>query len=625
MNQLLARLLAVSLGLAMLLMSVTVLLQVYFRYIARASLPWSEELSRYLLVYLSFAGGALAYYRDAHVSLELFKLRAQATGQAALDSFIAAAVMLLGSTLLLSGIEMVGRNRGQRSPAMGIPMAWPNAAIALAGGLLLIFALEKLGRALTKKPAAALLWPLMLFWLLLATAVWGHGLAAGAEGLLPWLLQRAASWTELLAIPWLILLLFGLLLISGLPIAFVIALTALLAMLAGGSRLLLLPSRMFAGTDTFPLLAVPLFVLAGALMNTGGITKRLVAFASGLVGWMRGGLALVNIQASMFFAGISGSAVADASAVGGVLIPAMEEEGYDRDFAAAVTAASSTVGPIIPPSIPMVLYGILSPLPVSVGALFLAGAVPGVLLGVSMMLLSYVIARRRNYPARPWQGFKQLGRSFLQAFWALLMPLIILGGILSGIFTATEASAVAVAYAFIAGGFIYRSLRWRALPSTLVDTAVVTSLIMFVVAAAQPLAFVFARERIPQLVADALLSVGPSLWLLLPLVNLLLLLVGTFLETTAALIIFIPILVPLMANAGVEPLWFGVIMVLNLVIGMVTPPVGVVLFVTSGIAKLTFERLVAAIWPYLLVMLLVLVLVSAFPILSLGLPRLFGY
>lgn len=242
-----------------------------------------------------------------------------------------------------------------------------------------------------------------------------------------------------------------------------------------------------------------------------------------------------------------------------------------------------------------------------------------------MMVLTCAIARRRGYAAHAWQGWKELWASFLQAFWALLTPAIILGGILSGVFTATEASAVAVGYAFIAGTLIYRELELRMLPRLLVDSVVVTALIMFVISAAQALAFLFARQRIPGLVGELLLMISDSLWVLLPLVNLLLLVVGTFLETTAALIIFIPILVPLMAELGVDPLWFGIIMVLNLVIGLVTPPVGVVLFVTSGIARLRFERLVLTIRPYLLVMLGVLALVSAFPILSLGLPRLMGY
>jgi tripartite ATP-independent transporter DctM subunit len=508
---------------------------------------------------------------------------------------------------------------------MGVSMGLPNAAIPLCGVLLVLFSLEHFFKPTPqdptfqdteKPPAPALAIVLSVLWLGLAGVLVVNGFGVSWLGFL-------AAWTQLFSVPLLLLLLFALLLVLGVPIALVIALASLMAMLASGSRLILLPSRMFAGTDSFPLLAVPLFVLAGSLMNTGGITRRLVGFASNLVGWMRGGLALVNIQASMFFAGISGSAVADASAVGGVLIPAMEEDGYEKDFAAAVTAASSTVGPIIPPSIPLVLYGILAQ--VSVGALFLAGAIPGLLLGLSMMALTYVMSVRRGYKAHPWQGWHNLGKSFLGAFWALITPLIILGGILSGIFTATEASAVAVGYAFITGAFIYRELSWRKLPSMLVEATLVTALIMFVVAAAQPMAFVFARQQVPALVGDWLLSISDSPWVLIPLVNIILLLVGTVLETTAALIIFIPILLPLMTSIGVDPVWFGVMMVLNLIIGLVTPPVGVVLFVTSGIANLPLEDLIRAIWPYLLVMLVVLALVAGIPGLSLWLPGMFGY
>ncbi len=615
-NRAFARGLELVLAVALAVMSVTVLLQVYFRYVAQAPLPWSEELSRYLLVFLTFAGAALAYYRGAHVSLDLLPQKLSERRKAALGVFLAAAVGLLGFTLLISGYDLLTRNHAQRSPAMGVPMSMPNAAIALCGGLLLLFAVERAWLELRRKPDPWLLGALALGWFMLATVVLGRGLG--------WpVFASLSAWTDAFTIPLLMLVVFATLLLLGLPVAFVIALTAVVAMLAGGSRLVLLPSRMFAGTDSFPLLAVPLFVLAGSLMSLGGITRRLVRFAQALVGWLRGGLALVNIQASMFFAGISGSAVADTSAVGGVLIPAMEEDGYDKDFAAAVTAASSTVGPIIPPSIPLILYGILAQ--VSIGALFLAGAIPGILLGLGMMVLTYFIARRRGYAAHAWRGLREVGRSFLQAFWALLTPLIILGGILGGIFTATEASAIAVAYALVAGAVIYRELLWRKLPQILVESTVITALIMFVIAASQPLAFVFARQRVPELLGNALMSVSESPLVLLLLINALLLVVGTFLETTAALIIFIPILVPLVSSVGIDPVWFGVIMVLNLVIGLVTPPVGVVLFVTSGIAKLRLERLIAAIWPFVLVMIAVLLLVILFPGLTLWLPRLFGY
>jgi len=616
LNRVLGRALELVLGSALLVMSVTVILQVWFRYVARAPLTWSEELSRYLLVFLTFAAGALAYYRGGHVGVDLLAPRLSPRKRAALQAFLAAVVLLLGLTMAISGIELVERNQAQLSPAMRVSMSLPNAAIPLSGVLLVLFSAEALLRAWRARPHLPLTIAFAVGWLLLASVVFGRGLG--------WpVFAQLAGWTAPFSIPLLMLLVFAVLLLLGLPVAFVLAVTAIVAMLSSGSRLVLLPSRMFAGTDSFPLLAVPLFVLAGSLMSTGGITKRLVDFAVKLVGWLRGGLALVNIQASMFFAGISGSAVADASAVGGVLIPAMEEDGYDKDFSAAVTAASSTVGPIIPPSIPLILYGILAQ--VSVGALFLAGAVPGILLGVGMMILTYFISRRRNYAAHPWQGFRAVGKGFVSAFWALLTPLIILGGILGGIFTATEASAVAVGYAFIAGAFIYRELDWRTIPKTLVEATLVTSLIMFVIAAAQPLAFVFARQRIPELVGNALFTISDNPLVLLLLVNVLLLLVGTFLETTAALIVFIPILVPLVTSVGIDPVMFGVIMVLNLVIGLVTPPVGVVLFVTSGIAKLRLEALIRAIWPYLLVMLGVLLLVILFPVLSLGLPRLFGY
>ncbi len=411
-------------------------------------------------------------------------------------------------------------------------------------------------------------------------------------------------------------------LVLGIPIAFVLGLTSFVALLYSGDiPLLLMPKEMFSGTDSFPLLAVPFFILAGNLMNAGGITKRLVHFCNILLGYVRGGLALVNVVASMFFAGMTGAAVADTSALGSILIPAMTKEKYDRDYSAAVTAASSTVGPIIPPSIPMVILGTVGEL--SIGALFLAGVIPGVMVGLSLLGVSYVISRRRKYPKGRIQSLKAFFLGLKDAILALLMPGIILGGILGGIFTPTEAAVVAVVYALLVSFLFYREIRCRDLPKILIDSVVTTSIIMLVIANSAIFGWILANHQVPQAAAQVFLSISTNKWVILLLINLFLLFVGTFMETTASLIILTPVLLPLAVKVGVDPIHFGVVMVLNLVIGLITPPLGVCLFIACGIAKITLEEITKAILPFLMAAIAVLFMVTYIPELSLWIPRVF--
>jgi C4-dicarboxylate transporter DctM subunit len=381
---------------------------------------------------------------------------------------------------------------------------------------------------------------------------------------------------------------------------------------------------MFQGTDSFPLLAVPFFVLAGALMNAGGITRRLVNFANLLVGHVRSGLALVNVVASMFFAGVTGAAVADTSAIGSVLIPAMKEEGYDLDFSAAITAASSTMGPIIPPSIPMIIYGVSAEQ--SIGALFLAGIIPGLLIGLALMAVAYFSNSQPQAPsgaraeAANWRSLLVGARD---ALLALFMPAFILGGILAGIFTPTEAAAVSVLYAFLVGRFVYNELSWRQLPALMQESLVVTAVIMFIIANAAIFGWLVAALQLPQKIIGLLTAGISSRWLILILINFFLLLVGTFMETTASLIILTPVLLPLAKQIGLDPIHFGTIMVLNLVIGLTTPPLGVCLFVSSGIAGISLERISRAMIPFLLAAIVVLLLVTYIPSLSMWIPHLY--
>ena len=411
----------------------------------------------------------------------------------------------------------------------------------------------------------------------------------------------------------------------GIPVAFCLALTSLIVLLViGDIPLHLLPQRMFTGMDSFPLMAVPFFILAGELMNSAGITKRIVGFATVLVGSIRGGLAHVNIVASMFFAGISGSAVADTAAMGSILIPAMEKDNYDKTFSAAVTAASSVVGPIIPPSIPVVIYAMVGS--VSVGGLFLAGMMPGILIGVGLMTVSYFLAKKHNYGTKkPLASFREIGKATRGALIPLLMPIIILGGILSGVFTPTEAASIAVAYALFVGFFVLRTIRLKNLPDIFFRSMVTTSTILLIMATANIFTWILGTQQIPQTLARAVTSLTTDPFVLLLLINIILLVIGCFLEGLAALVIMVPILLPLATQAGIDPLHFGIVVVMNLVIGLITPPLGLCLFVVCSVAKVDLMRLIRVTLPFLAVELAALLLVTYVPAIPLWIPHLFGF
>lgn len=409
-------------------------------------------------------------------------------------------------------------------------------------------------------------------------------------------------------------------LVIGLPVAVTLGVSSLCYLLAAGIPLVVMPQKMYAGIDVFVLLCIPGFILAGNLMNNGGITERIVRFANGVVGWVRGGLGLTNVAASMLFGGISGTAVADAASIGGVMIPGMKKAGYPADFSAAVTAASSTVGPIIPPSVPMIIVGALSG--ISVGQMFVAGALPGIMLGVAMLITTYLIARKRNFPRQQWLGFRELGRSFVGAFWALAMSAVIIVGMLSGLMTPTETAVIACIYAVIVGVFFYRELPVHRIPKIIIDSAVSSAAILVLVGFANVFGWILVSERIPQTIANAVLSVTDNKYLVILLINILLLFVGMFMETIAALIILFVPLLTLAESVGVGPLHFATFAVLNLMIGLTTPPVGVCLFVCANIAELPLTAVIRAIMPFLVTNIIVLLLVSYIPEFATWLPGL---
>ena len=410
----------------------------------------------------------------------------------------------------------------------------------------------------------------------------------------------------------------------GVPVAFVLGLTPLAVLVSlRETPLVLLAQRVFTGMDNPILMAIPFFILAGNLMGRGSMTRRLVAFCSVIAGGLRGGLAYINVAVSMVFAGISGAAVADTSAVGSVLIPAMKKDGYDPDFAAALTATSSTIGPLIPPSIPFIVYGVLAD--VSIASLFLAGIVPGLLLALFQMAVVWRYSRTKNFPRGKKPGFKKSLRPVRDAALVLVMPILIVGGILSGAFTPTEAACIAVFYALFVGLFVYRDLKLRDLPGILLETGTTSSLVMLVIGTASIFSWVLASEQVPQAVTETLLSFTDNRVAILLMVNIVLLMVGTVMETTASLIIMTPVLLPLMAEIGVDPLHFGVIIVLNLVIGLTTPPVGVCLFIACSVARTKLESVSRAIIPFLLASLAVLAICTFWEGFVTAVPEWFGY
>jgi len=418
---------------------------------------------------------------------------------------------------------------------------------------------------------------------------------------------------------------FLLFLFAGMPIGFAMGAISVIVFyqMEVPALFSMIPQRFFSGLDSFTLMAMPFFIFAGKIMNASQITHRLVKFANVLVAHLRGGLAHANIIASIFFAGMTGAAVSDAAAIGSMLIPAMVEDGYDEDFAAAVTGGSSIIGPTIPPSNMMVIYGAL--MGVSIAGLFAAGILPGILLGLIMIFISSIISKKRNYPkAEKRASFKEMGKAFVEAIPAILMPVIILGGILGGVFTPTEAAAVAVFYAFIIGYFLYGTLSLKDIPDLLESTSRTTGVVFLIIASANIMGWILANQRIPEQIAQAFLAVSDNPLIILLMINILMLFVGMFMDIAAALIILGPVLHPIAVDMGVNPIQFGVIMVFSLNIALKTPPVGATLYVLTGITDLSIEDISKAIWPYILVSILVLFLITYINQITLIVPRILG-
>ena len=414
---------------------------------------------------------------------------------------------------------------------------------------------------------------------------------------------------------------FALLVILNVPIAASLGLSSIAAIMYSKSvPLIVVGQKLFASIDSFPLMAIPFFMIAGNLMERGGISKRLITFANTIIGSLSGGLALVTVLASMFFAAISGSSPATVAAIGSIMIPAMVRQGYSNEFATATQASAGFIGVIIPPSIPMVTFGVVTG--TSIGSLFMAGFAPGVAFGLALMIVAYFVSRKNRYMGEEKASLAEILKAFKESILALLMPIIILGGIYGGIFTPTEAANVAVMYGLLVGLFVYKELRWSDIPEILKSSAISSALVMLIIATASAFGLILTREAIPAQIAELFLGLTANPIILLLLINMMLLVVGTFMETNAAIIILAPIFFPVCQKMGIDPVHFGIIMVANLAIGMITPPLGVNLFVACGLSKLTIEQVVKANWKYLIASLLVLAIITGVPSFSLWLPKL---
>ena len=415
-------------------------------------------------------------------------------------------------------------------------------------------------------------------------------------------------------------IIFFILLFIGAPIAYALGISSLFYLMTSDTPLIFLAQKMYAGIDSFTLLCIPGFMLSGALMNTGGITKRIYRFCNSLVGHIRGSLAMINVLDSMFFAGISGTAIADVCSLGSMIIPAMVEEGYEDDFSVALTASTSVMGPIIPPSVPMVIAG--SAVTISVGKMFAGGIVPGLMLGISFMIVTYYIANKHNYPKHRKYSLKEILAITKDTIWALLMPVILMVGISGGFFTPTEAAIVTVLYSLVVGVGIYRELNIKRIISVTAENMHHAASILILMGLANVFGAILTNERIPQMIAQSILMISDNYYVVILIINIILLITGMFMESLAAILILFPVLLPVATSVGMDPIHFGVMSVLNLMIGLVTPPVGMCLASAAQIGKVPLKRAILANMPFLIAMLIVLTLVSYVPFTVTFLPSL---
>jgi tripartite ATP-independent transporter DctM subunit len=579
-----------------------VTLQVFARYVLNDTPPWSEELCRYLFVWASFLGACIAMRRAAHLGVDSLVVRLPAGAREVAQHAVTGVVAVFCSILVWQGAALVPAMATQRSPSMAISLQYVFIAIPIAGALMLVLQVKALVAARTS--------PRLPTGLALVVAAAVIVLAVG----------RLVEVPPSIAVGVLIATMVLLIAVNT-PIAFAVGMACVVyVLLRGDLPLIVVPHRVIAGMDSFLLLALPLFVLAGDLMNTGGITERLVGFARALVGHIRGGLGMTTVVSEYLFSGISGSSAADVSAVGSLLIPAMTRAGYKPERAVSIVAAASAMGVLVPPCLMMVILASLTDL--SIAALFMAGFLPAAAMAVFLVVLIYVQARRDNLPADPRPSLGQVGRACARGVLPLIAPVIILGGILGGIVTPTEAAVLAVIYALLLGLVVYREIRPRELMPLLINTAALTGMVMLLVGTASVLSWIFAAQGIPRLIAGVLLGLSSDPTLVLLVTILVFVPLGAILEGVPAMIILVPVFFPIIARFGIDPLHYGILVVASLGLGLFIPPFGVGFFIACALGRTTVESAARAYVPYVIALLLGLVLVAFVPWITLIVPHL---
>jgi tripartite ATP-independent transporter DctM subunit len=580
------------------------LTQVFFRYALNASLSWPEEMARWAFVWLVFIGMALGVHRDSHISLDLLSRKVRGPWRTALTIFRQVVVCAASIALLKHGLDMADRAT-YVSPALEWHFRYLYLAVPCGAALNILY--------LVRRRVEGMKYPL--------NAVLVLGL-----GSLLFFLVRHVNMANLTGLPPTVILMICMLLLLflGVPVGFALAYGTIVTISPQGDLMMLTVSQnLTAGVDSFTLLAIPFFILSGGLINVSGIADRLLGFAASLVGHFRGGMAQINVINSVFMGGITASSAADCASDSKILIPQMEKRGYPRSFACANTASSAVLANLIPPSMGLILYGALAS--VSVGALFVATIVPGLLVAGAQMVTVFWISVRKGYGSdNPRATARERLNAFLLSLPALLLPLGIVGGVRIGIYTATEAGAVAVIYSLLIGYFLIRKMNLRDVVTSMRESLHDVAAIMFVVAAASPFAWVLVTEQVPQKIAAALGEMVSHPALLLLMINGFLIVVGLFMEMVAAMVILVPILVPIIVKAGIDPVQFGIILVMNIVMGALTPPMGVLVFTSARIAKADVADVFKAAIPFILSILAVLMLVTYVPSLSLFLPDLIG-
>lgn len=577
--------------------------QVIFRYGLNNSLPWPEEVARFGFVWVVFLGMPMAVLRDNHLRIDLIDKLTTSFGSR--FSIMLRVVFVAAACFALAhhGFELVTRSMGF-TPALRMPIGWLYAAVPVGAVLSIIFLILAPPKALPD-------------WSGIPLCCLGYGIYYAFVGPLVPIIGAIDSATMLVIVALVLVLL-------GVPIGFSMVISVLAAF-AGQPPLLLvtITQNMSSTVDSFTLMAIPFFITAAAVMNAGGITERLIGLAGHFVGHLRAGLGQVNILTSVMLGGVSGSSMADAGSTAKILVPEMEKDGYPRAFSCALTSASSVLSNLIPPSLGLIIYGALAS--VSVGALFVATIIPGVLVAFALSVTLYLISLRSGYGAMaPRSSASIRWRAFLLALPALALPVIIVGGVRFGVFTATEAGAMAFVYAIFCGLVFYRMLTLGRFVSALREAVQDTVIVMFVVAAASPFAWILASQQVPQTVGAALAGMANSPEMLMLLIILLMLFIGLFMEMIAAMVIMVPIFVPVILAAGIDPVQFGIVVVISLVIGALTPPLGMLIFTTARIGQISPTYVFRAVLPFLVALVGVLFLVAFVPVLSIGLVGLIG-